>query len=163
MSEKTDVKIQINSMKALERLIGGDTELEMEIRKSVALAFSKKYLHDIVATPAMLKITNEVCEYVRIKMAEELGPVKTGYTNRIESMTLSNETKEAIKRQVKKEFDKTVDGFIRAISKDLVEIFKSKAADMIRETIISAQTDLKRQVLEEAKKVMSKMILKENE
>jgi hypothetical protein len=41
-------KIQINSLEALERLIGGDTELEIEIRNSVAQNFAEKYLKALV-------------------------------------------------------------------------------------------------------------------
>ena len=37
-------KIQINSLEALERLIGGDTELEIEVRNSIVQEFAKKYL-----------------------------------------------------------------------------------------------------------------------
>lgn len=37
-------KIQINSLEALERLIGNDTELEIEIRNSIVQEFTKKHL-----------------------------------------------------------------------------------------------------------------------
>jgi len=37
-------KIQINSLEALKRLIGGDTELEIELRKSVAMELVKKHI-----------------------------------------------------------------------------------------------------------------------
>ena len=45
--KQDDVKIQINSLEALERLIGGDSELEIDIRRSVVANFTKKYLSDI--------------------------------------------------------------------------------------------------------------------
>ncbi len=38
------VKIQINSLEALERLLGGDTTLEVEIRQSVVQQFAKAHL-----------------------------------------------------------------------------------------------------------------------
>ncbi len=38
------MKIQINSLTALERLIGGDAQIEIEVRQSVAENFAKKYL-----------------------------------------------------------------------------------------------------------------------
>lgn len=46
-------KIQINSLAALERLIGGDTETEIEIRTSIVKEFVKKYLADIAQTDEM--------------------------------------------------------------------------------------------------------------
>ncbi len=42
------VKIQINSLEALERLIGNDNELEIELRQSVAVAMTKKYVSALV-------------------------------------------------------------------------------------------------------------------
>ena len=41
------IKIQINSLEALERLIGGDTELELELRKSCVYEFAKRHLKHI--------------------------------------------------------------------------------------------------------------------
>lgn len=38
------MKIQINSLEALERLIGGDTELEIDIRNSIVHKFTQKHL-----------------------------------------------------------------------------------------------------------------------
>lgn len=40
-------KIQINSLEALERLIGNDTELEMELRSTIVQEFSKKFLKSV--------------------------------------------------------------------------------------------------------------------
>ncbi len=45
-------KIQINSLAALERLIGGDNEFEIEIRNSVVQAFTQKHLKGIAAQQA---------------------------------------------------------------------------------------------------------------
>ncbi len=42
--------LQINSLEALERLIGGDTEMELSIRQNIADAFAEKYLKSIVNT-----------------------------------------------------------------------------------------------------------------
>ncbi len=39
-----DVKLQINSKEALERLIGGDSQLEIELRNSIVQEFAEKYL-----------------------------------------------------------------------------------------------------------------------
>lgn len=38
------MKIQINSLEALERLIGGDNQLEIDIRNSVVQKFANKHL-----------------------------------------------------------------------------------------------------------------------
>lgn len=43
------VKIQINSIEALERLIAGDSELELELRKGVAVEILKRHINLRVA------------------------------------------------------------------------------------------------------------------
>ena len=42
-------KIQINSLEALERLIGGDTDVEIEIRNSIVQEFAKKHLKGVIS------------------------------------------------------------------------------------------------------------------
>lgn len=44
------MKVQINNLEALERLLGGDTEFEFELRQNVADTFAKKYLKGLVTT-----------------------------------------------------------------------------------------------------------------
>lgn len=39
---RPNVTIQINSLEALERLLGGDTQVEVDLRKSVAVKFAEK-------------------------------------------------------------------------------------------------------------------------
>jgi hypothetical protein len=59
------IKIQINSLQALERLIGGDSEIEVEIRGNIVHEFSKKHLKSIVATDAMKDAANHVVDEIR--------------------------------------------------------------------------------------------------
>ena len=54
------VKIQINSLEALERLIGGDTELELELRSNVVDAFTKKHLVKIANLDMVKKAEKSV-------------------------------------------------------------------------------------------------------
>jgi phenylpyruvate tautomerase PptA (4-oxalocrotonate tautomerase family) len=53
-------QIVINSREALERLIGGDTELEVSLRQSVAEDFAKRYLKGLVNTDLMQRAKAEV-------------------------------------------------------------------------------------------------------
>lgn len=54
------MKIQINSLEALERLIGGDTDLEIEVRNSVVQDFTKKHLKAL-ATSEVVSLQNKAC------------------------------------------------------------------------------------------------------
>lgn len=61
-------KIQINSLAALERLIGGDTELEIELRKSVAMELVKKHIVaklDLSSAPIRSLIRDQIDQAVK--------------------------------------------------------------------------------------------------
>lgn len=65
------MKIQINSLEAVERLIGGDTEMEIEVRNSVVQEFAKKHLKAVAET--------------------QLGPMKDAVQNFIRDEFLNKE------------------------------------------------------------------------
>lgn len=48
------IKIQINSLEALERLIGGDSEIEIQIRNSIVHEFTNKHLKSLATTKIMM-------------------------------------------------------------------------------------------------------------
>lgn len=49
------VTIQINSLEALERLIGNDAELEINLRNAIVQEFAKKHLKAVAQSEYMLK------------------------------------------------------------------------------------------------------------
>lgn len=55
-----DVKIQLNSLEALERLIGGDSALEVEIRNSVVQNFATKHLKPLANSEPLKDIFNQI-------------------------------------------------------------------------------------------------------
>lgn len=58
------IKIQIASLEALERLIGGDSQLEIEIRESVVQNFAKKHLKGVAEATNFKQIQNAVENYM---------------------------------------------------------------------------------------------------
>lgn len=58
------VKIQINSLEALERLIGGDSELEIEIRNSVVQKFTTKHLKALANSMQVKVSENSIKKYI---------------------------------------------------------------------------------------------------
>lgn len=58
-------KIQINSLEALERLIGGDTNVEIEIRNSIVQEFAKKHLKAMVSHPLIVAAVQNAMDEVR--------------------------------------------------------------------------------------------------
>lgn len=53
------MKLQINSLEALERLIGGDTEVEIEIRNNIVQEFTKKHLKAIANEAVFRKVAED--------------------------------------------------------------------------------------------------------
>lgn len=54
------IKVQLNSLKALERLIGGDSEIEIEIRNSIVQEFTKRYLKALVTEDHIKTLRTEL-------------------------------------------------------------------------------------------------------
>jgi hypothetical protein len=76
--ENARTTIQINSLKALERLLGGDTELEIQARNSIVQDFTKKYLKEIANkyTDETIKdLKKSVKNEVHKQFEQELGSV----------------------------------------------------------------------------------------
>lgn len=102
-------KIQINSLEALERLIGNDTELEIQVRNTIVQEFAKKHLKAIAnetsfqneITVFKQKLQNEFDK----RMEESIASVKRYYYGGIEAVTLHPEIKSAIDRQVREKVD----------------------------------------------------------
>lgn len=57
---KNTIKLQLDSS-ALERLIGGDSEVEVEIRNSIAQAFAKRHLKGVIEEKYLEETKKEVC------------------------------------------------------------------------------------------------------
>jgi hypothetical protein len=76
-------KIQINNLEALERLIGNDNEIEMDIRQNIVEAFTKKHLKNIAYELAIKNID----KVVKNNLIEE-GILSKHYPNNISSKIL---------------------------------------------------------------------------
>lgn len=103
-------KIQINSLEALERLIGNDTELEIQIRNNIVQEFAKKHLKSIAnETTFQIEIATfkrKLQEEFDKKLEESIATVKRYYSSGgIEKVTLHSDVKAAIDKQVRERID----------------------------------------------------------
>ena len=73
------MKVQINSLAALERLIGGDTEVEIEIRNNIVQEFTKKHLKSIADSPNIQSIKNDLAQQAVNVVTNELGVLSGTY------------------------------------------------------------------------------------
>lgn len=102
------MKIQINNLEALERLIGNDNEIEFEIRQSVVEAFSKKHLRSLANCEFSKAAENTIQAY----LSKEL----------LETVKLGNWTTEVrLKGEYAKAFDAAILRRVEEVIKGIVE------------------------------------------
>lgn len=139
------MKIQINSLEALERMIGGDNEMEFEIRQSVAEAFAKKYLKGLATVfmqngvPKAMKkiIEDEYFAYVRNRVYQ----VKPEYKDalKVQVGTMIRKEMEAIVKEkmenpemnifITNQIERQVNHTISGMTEELIQ---QKASDLIK-------------------------------
>lgn len=137
------MKIQINSLEALERLIGNDKEMEIAVKQSVLNEFAKKHLKSIANSEAMQRIAGQVNKELR----------ETGFYGILEKGTSSNsilgdtsylspKAKELVKRQVGREMDAIISSEISKIRETIIldinsrlNIMASSVSECIREEV----------------------------
>lgn len=126
------MKIQINSLQALERLIGGDTELEIEARNNIVQDFSKKHLKPLL-TSASQQIINDLLsdtkKHIADTVGEELGFVtKTsgeGYYKKT-IITLNDVQKEFLNRLVTEYVSKELSDVYYKVVENRIAYYKTQ-------------------------------------
>lgn len=88
------MKIQINSLEALERLIGGDSKLEFDIRQNIVEEFSKKHLKAVVNNDLIQKLQSALTSKIQDDLLET---VTSSYTK---SYKLTSTAKEFLDKEV---------------------------------------------------------------
>lgn len=136
------MKIQINSLEALERLIGGDTTLEIEIRNSVVQNFVNKHLKALANEQIIGNAERNVKALVNDLMLEKVG---TGYSS-------TTQLKGTVKEMITKQINNEVKTVIRdLVSKTVIEsstlesinILIQQQADLIIETLTDENLELR--------------------
>lgn len=141
------MKIQINSLEALERLIGGDTELEMEVRSSVAENFSKKWL----STLAREFVTSQLETRYRKELAE-LFSKEYDYSEKEFRPTLTSEGRAIGKDFIKNTFRSLVDEKVREILNEDKDFLEQIVKDYVAYCVENQLKKLTRELVEEEAK-----------
>ena len=130
------IKIQINSLDALERLIGGDNELEIEIRSSVVENFTKKHLNTLVNNDLMKKTAIGIQNTLTKQFFEE---VKDGWTTKtILKPEILNKLKDSLEYKAQAELYKIVD---TAIETQKIDKNIQTALDIASDRILNNLSD----------------------
>jgi hypothetical protein len=88
------IKFTLDS-KALERLIGGDTELESELRNSVVADFSRRYLKGVVESAVLSPLFSRIEAGILAEAKLQIGKKGKGFQ---EGFEFTFEVKEYIRK-----------------------------------------------------------------
>ncbi len=127
-------KIQINSLDALERLIGGDTELEFEIRRNVVEDFAKKHLRSLVDTELMKATENSI----KTNMRDNCLTRVSSYTS--DGYKLNSEFEKIVRERISTEANYVIDNQVREKIKSLG--FTDKIDSMINDISLTITNSL---------------------
>ena len=114
-------KIQINSLGALERLIGGDTEVEIEIRNSIVQEFAKKHLKGVISESLLASATRQAKEEIEDEFTTIRGSGNNSWVKPTIRVDVLNRFKQEMRDQVQRELISIIQDVV-AENKNIGEI-----------------------------------------
>jgi hypothetical protein len=118
--------IQINNLEALERLIGGDSEVEIEIRNSVVQNFAEKHLKPLAnsasITSTLSDIKKDILKLIKEKCEKDIATFHTTWCGSTSEIKLSPAIQSEIDCQVRN----IVDEKIRNITDEAIKFWSSE-------------------------------------
>ncbi len=110
--------LQINSLEALERLIGGNTETEIDIRNSVVQKFAEKHLKPIVnsapITDVIRQIKDHAYKHIQETCTNEIATFKSSYGCGAYDIKLRPEIEMTIKKKVQDSISQVISEKVKA-------------------------------------------------
>ena len=126
------IKIQINSLEALERLIGGDSELEIDIRNSVVQEFAKKHLKAL-AQNFCFKDQSKINQLIQEEVKKNIGlDYYWGGSVKLTSKIIG-EIEYAVEKITKDKISKSASEIANLI--DVEKMIENKVSYLIKEKI----------------------------
>lgn len=143
--------IQINNLEALERLIGGDSQVEIDIRNSVASRFANKHLKPLLNNTGNIlsEIRAETLKHAQDELEKGIATFKTYWNGGgIYSIALKPEIKQEIDSAVYKSIQNVInnavsEGLKKWASDDVIERMIDKRIGQLSEDIIRARINEK--------------------
>jgi hypothetical protein len=111
----------------LEKLIGGDSEIEVQIRSQIADRFLKNYLKKFVSDERIQQLRIDVNKSVDKQIAQELGFLQGKFFS--ESFQLNPKYTEIILKKLKESLDKIINEAIKQV--DITSLIEAKMKQLI--------------------------------
>ncbi len=146
------VKLSLNR-EALERLLGGDTQLEIDLRYQVVKEFSKRHLKEVVESPLYAKTLREITAILDQEIKEQVGT--TTYSIVWQDIpTIKGTVKELIEGAVQKAIRDVVTELVNDAAEKRREEWKGY---IDRKAKALFDQDIQTLVKDEFKKILEKM------
>lgn len=131
------IKIQINSLEALERLIGGEEELELELRGSIVQEFAKRHLKGVADDVIINNATHEIRKYVQDNFINKVYSISKGYT-------LNPVFNETIQKSIQSHFSILINQLIREYmeSDDTIKMIYKRLDDKVLAAAVKIEEEL---------------------
>lgn len=126
----TPLKISLNGP-ALERLIGGDTEVELELRQQIVENFARKYLKELVNHQALQPIGQEILKEIKKEIGEEIWDSKKGQWGVVARERIQALLQKAIEQQLSVVLDNTVQKAMDTLAARLDASFRDYETRML--------------------------------
>ena len=111
---KNSLTLQINSLEALEKLIGGDTQVEIDIRNNIVQAFAEKHLKSLAGSneiqTVLSAIKASIQEDARKECQRLFGMYQSSWKHN--TVILNEDLKALLKEEVQKEISSFMESYI---------------------------------------------------
>ncbi|NOS67367.1 MAG: hypothetical protein HOO67_03305 [Candidatus Peribacteraceae bacterium] len=136
MNNQKPITIQINSVEALERLIGGNTQAEIDIRNSVVQTFATRHLKAVANTDHIAQLAKNLSTAVKTSADDliqaQVGEVKRNWSGFIESVKLNSKVQAEIDGQVKQQAANLVDAAIAVCTAELRDGLEKRISGAVK-------------------------------
>ena len=130
------IKIQINSLEALERLIGGEAEMEVSIRNSVVQQFSETHLKSLVNSSLMKDTANAVANEIKAEFFETITTNQWGNKQTLFSPAVKEKLKNSLMMAARRELAVVVNEALEEVKhKEYIKERLVYAAEYITDTL----------------------------
>ena len=136
------MRLELN-LPALERLIGGDTEIEAALRQQVVEAFLKRHIKAILNNEVIKKVSQEFQHQVKLAVAEKIAECRKSYeVPNAESLQWD------FRKVVQEAVEKEIASVIAAQKKYFEPIMRQKVASALE---IEIEQEVHKRVIERLK------------
>lgn len=138
-NEKDDSMKLFLNLPALERLIGGDSEVEISLRHQIVNEFTKRSLTEIAKSQSYQKTLQELRNILDDEVKNTVGiTLKNGYRS-----SHSDQLREQIQSIIQKAVDEAIDKSIQTAIKNKMDYYESKTFEQVIENKVGYAFNVK--------------------